>query len=194
MKEFLALILALTMVMGMATMVMAVDVEDSAFADGSEAVQNPVTVEVQSSAAKVYEVTVNWGNTDFVYNMGANAWNPENHTFATAGAGWSVGTNQVAITDGVKTDVTVINHSNASVYAKIAYAGATAVDGVTVGVTGAPQEMKSAAVYAYGDRDSTVDEVKADFTIQVTGAPTNPSVNKWTVANVTITISTTPFA
>ncbi len=74
----------------------------------------------------VYSVDVEWGAMTFMYEK--SSWDPETHK-AKDGAGWQVYDNandkELGDVQNAINRVTVTNHSNASVYAKMAYAGET---------------------------------------------------------------------
>ena len=93
MKKFLALILALTMVMGMATMAMAAEEVLNPDLDSTPVTGNTSTGEVEvtvngGTVATVYQVDVEWGSLAFTYDFGAGAkWNTSTHTYDPATGG-----------------------------------------------------------------------------------------------------------
>lgn len=84
----------------------------------------------------VYSVDVEWGAMTFEYE--ASSWDPVNHK-KVAGAGWLVYDNAsdtvIESAQDAINKVTVTNHSNASVYAKLNYTPEAAYSSTTGGFT-----------------------------------------------------------
>lgn len=114
MKKIFALIFTLTLVFSLTTIPAFAATIDSAA--GSDSHDVKATYYAGDSTKTVYSVTITWGAMDFVYNDGA--WDPENHTYD---ANWTATGNTV----------TVSNHSNAAVTAKLTYNAAENYTGIT---------------------------------------------------------------
>lgn len=98
--------------------------------EGNDSAEIPVYGFTEDTT--VYSVDVEWGAMTFQYEN--STWDPETHT-KTTGAGWQVydSVNDKALVndDGTKVEedaineIKVTNHSNASVWAALSYAGET---------------------------------------------------------------------
>lgn len=118
MKKIFALILTLALVFSLAAVpAYAADPSSSiTAANGSATKDVTVTYNAGSSSTAVYSVTITWGEMDFDYNDGA--WDPNTHAYK---ANWT----QIGNT------VTVTNHSNTAITAKLTYAHKEGFDGIT---------------------------------------------------------------
>ena len=114
MKKFLTLIFTLAFVISLATVPAFADTIDSA--TGSDSRDVKATYNAGTSDTTIYSVTITWGAMDFTYNDGA--WDPETHTYD---ASWTATGNTVTVT----------NHSNAAVTAKLTYTAAQNYIGIT---------------------------------------------------------------
>ncbi len=122
----------------------------------------------------VYSVDVEWGAMTFQYETGS--WDPDTHTAAT-GRGWVVYDN---VNDKVLGDVqdainriTVTNHSNAAVYAKLTYAGAGDY-GVSAGAFAKIDTAKQTKTDKPNEGDTTGAVVDFQATVTITpGADAN---------------------
>ncbi len=116
MKKIFALILTLTMVFSLAALPAFAD--ESKLDNTTPAAYKDVkaTYNAGDSAKTVYSVNITWGAMDFKYNDGA--WNPETHKYD---ANWSATGNTVTVT----------NHSNADVDAKLTYTAAEGYEEIT---------------------------------------------------------------
>ena len=116
----------------------------------------------------VYSVDVEWGAMTFQYETGS--WDPDTHTAAT-GRGWVVYDN---VNDKVLGDVqdainriTVTNHSNAAVYAKLTYAGAGDY-GVSAGAFAKIDTAKQTKTDKPNEGDTTGAVVDFQATVTIT--------------------------
>lgn len=190
MKKFLALILTLALVMSMSVAAFAANhsQKDGTWDPAEDVVEeNPVNVTVSSDSAKVYKVTIIWGDLTFEY-AADGVWDPDTHTYEGDGA-WQVNNDQQAITNGVQSTITVVNHSNAVVNAQASYPNTTLMEGVNIVCDVASKTLESAADYAYNQESLTTGEHTATITVSATGAPTNLNVGTTVLDKVTITIT-----
>ncbi len=117
MKKIFALILTLALVFSLAAVpAYAADPSSITAADGSATKDVTATYNAGSSSQTVYSVTITWGDMDFEYNDGT--WDPNTHTYK---ANWTQNGNTVTVT----------NHSNAAITAKLSYTHKTGFDGIT---------------------------------------------------------------
>ena len=102
MKKFLALVLALVMVLSMATNAFATTISQ-----GSENIDVQARYEDQTETPDVYSVDISWGPMQFTYTKTGNmVWDPQWHTYNDETTGsWS----------GEGNSVRVVNHSNTGV-------------------------------------------------------------------------------
>ena len=160
MKKITAILLCLTMVLGLSVSVFA-------------AVPGPdtgnVNVKILGTDAIVYSVTVNWDNlTDYEYNLGA--WNPSNLEYDT-GTGWVDNSKNVIVTNKSNTAVTYdAKFSNDSTTCDT-------VNGVTATVTNNTKTLNTAVGTPSGTSET--------LPVQVNGAPnvlTNYKVDTLTIS------------
>lgn len=182
MKKFLALILALVMVFsltGIAFADVGTDVTGNTGAHESEG--HDVTVQVTGSVTHVYHVEIKWDALEFVYNNNNSTWNPLTHEYedipSVDGNGWNKN----------EASVTVINHSDLSVWVNISATDGTDVAGVTVGfaeVTDKELEAPSVGVF---------DEAKTmcTGTVTVSGVPQVLELDETVVSTIKVVIGNT---
>lgn len=186
MKKVLALILAVCLMFSLAVTAGAAtkgssDISSNDAVSGDKS--NPVKVNVTGvagSAATVYYLEIKWDPLIFTYNYKetGKVYDPEDHTetVTTSGtAGWQ---------HTEAADITVTNHSNASVTVSASIAESK-VKGVEAVLTGDEQILESAVGKAMN-----APELVASFTVNVTGTPDKANTAEaFTVDTVTITIS-----
>ncbi len=114
MKKIIALMSTLAMVLSMTTVSVFADTIDAS--DGSASKNVTATYNKGDSDTTVYSVTITWDAMHFTYNDGA--WNPDKHAYD---ASWSATGNTVTVT----------NHSNAAINAKLSYKAAENYSGIT---------------------------------------------------------------
>lgn len=196
MKKFLAMILALAMVLGMATAAFADDikaVEDDPATDGvvdNQATHN-VNVTVNSNDTAVYKVTITWPSMDFVYSHGDGKWDPDTHTYGDDNKGWKQGSADT-YAETVSVDIMAHNHSNADVTVTASWTeDTTSVDGVDVTFSNNGAKLESAAVHALGQVELMTENHVKNITMTVSGAPNVYSGSNLLAGTVTVTI--TPY-
>ncbi len=106
MKKIFAIVLTLAMVLSLAAVPALAEVSKLDGTNKSASQDVKATYNAGDSTKTVYSVAITWGEMDFAYNDGA--WNPDTHKF---GASWAVTGNTVTVT----------NHSNVAVDAKLTY-------------------------------------------------------------------------
>lgn len=177
MKKLLSILLATTMVIGLAATALADETFDSETDGDPTYTCNTIEVSAVADEATIdvrYNVTVSWKSLTFKYDRTNQSWNPSNHSYSGTGS-WE----SDSITDGI----TVANHSNAEV--AISASAPSAKNGVTVAVTGGDKTLVSAATDGiYGVYDNAD---KTTYKVAVSGAPTVDE--QFTVGTVTITIA-----
>ncbi len=148
----------------------------------------------------VYSVDVEWGAMTFQYETGR--WDPDTHTMG-AGRGWLVYDNEnseVKVLDNNTPDdqsddildvqdainrVTVTNHSNAAVYAKLTYTDGAGSD--TFGTTGtfaASADNKKTAANTATDFNASFDATNGIITLQTADNGTGGAAGTPTKGNV----------
>lgn len=146
MKKFFAMILALAMVMTMAT---------TAFAGDAKNVQSaniPVTGTYSADEYKpeVISADVKWDEMEFTYSAaGSKVWNATTHEYEeSSGAGWAKETK----------NITIVNHSNVAIKASFVFKANTADFAGLTGTFGKDNmTLKSAVgtVYENAPEDTT---------------------------------------
>ena len=185
MRKFLTMILALAMVMSMATVAFADTIETDGGTSGGW-----VDVVINTSTQNpVYYVDVTWDSMVFTYSFGSTPkWDPESHTYITEsseGVGWYVG--EHAGVEEASSRVLVVNHSNAAVKVQAAWENGEPKwpKGVTVTLDTQEHVLESAAVVAYGE-DNIGHAANASIEVTVSGTPES---NEEATAQVIVTIS-----
>lgn len=103
-EKIFTLILALALVFSLAAIPAFAATIDAGTGSASQDVK--ATYNAGDSGTIVYSVNITWDAMDFAYNDGA--WDPESHTYD---ASWASDSNTVTVT----------NHSNAAINAKLTY-------------------------------------------------------------------------
>lgn len=113
MKKILTTLLSLALLCMMSVTAFAASPITSA--NGNDAVSVKGTYVAGSAGATVYSVDIAWGSMEFTYtDASAGTWDPQNHTYNGAvAAAWSCAEEA--------NKITVTNHSNAAVTAKLSY-------------------------------------------------------------------------
>lgn len=137
----------------------------------------PVTASYSAGAGggTVYSVDITWGSMAFTYSGGSGStWNPANHTYSSGGAGgWSHSGNTVTVT----------NHSNAQVTAKLTYTSETGYEGITGSFD------KSTMNLATAER-TTVTEAPTDTAeLSLTGTLNSTVTVPTKIGTITVTIN-----
>mgnify|MGYP004627542913 CR=1 FL=1 len=124
MKQIFTLALTFLLVFTLVT-VTAFAADTTTINGESRTATKEVTASYRSGAGggTVYSVDITWGSMAFTYSAGSGrTWNPATHTYSSGGAGgWSNSGNTVTVT----------NHSNAQVTAKLDYASETGFTGIS---------------------------------------------------------------
>ncbi len=189
MKKFLSVLLAVTMVVGLAATALA-DSGSNTFDNTTGDKENPPYTQTISVKAKIkdgsiktrYNVKVEWADLTFTFDRTAQTWNPETHLYEGAGV-WEKNSGETEsgyITNAIK----VTNHSNAEVSvtatAPSAKNGVTAALSITTATT-----LKNASVGDIYGEPTKADSVSYD--VSVTGTPTTDT--EFAVGDITVTIS-----
>lgn len=130
----------------------------------------------ESSEATVYSVDIVWEDMNFVYDaVESKKWNPDDHTYTdVVTGGWEKDT----------ADVTVTNHSNASVDVALAY---QPIEGY--GVSGALKVTDGTLAAGVENQYGNADRLTSTLTIS--GTPTGIDANGVKVGTITVTIAKT---
>lgn len=162
MKKLFATIIALAMVLSMSVTAFAAEGSVTGQGAGDKTIDVTAKYDKSTSTETVYNVDIKWDSMTFTYTeSGTKVWNPATHTYTTSKtSGW----------DKTEANVTVTNHSNASVDVSVEYApvAGTGVSGavtngsatLAAGVEGKPDEADSmtATLTISGTPNSTVTE------------------------------------
>lgn len=184
MKKLLSVLLAATMVIGLASTAFA-DSGSKTFDSTNTGEETPPYTQTISVKAKVkdgsiktrYNVKVEWADLTFTFDRSAQTWNPETHLYEGDGA-W--------VADGkISNAIKVTNHSNAEVEVT-ATAPSETKNGVTaaLSITTATTLKNASVGDIYGAPDKA-DAVSYDVT--VSGKPTTDA--EITVGDITVTIA-----
>ena len=144
--------------------------------DGSASKDVYVSYDGNVSSETVYSVDVIWTDLSFTYSEGTTMWDPEKHEYVTSSEASNVGW-----TDS-EGEITVINHSNASILIDISFKKADDLtDEVEIDIIEPQFTLESAVNSTFNTAPSKT------TTIKVTGKP-NKSGN---VGKITVQISKT---
>lgn len=175
MRKLLSIVLCLVMVFCFAVPAMAATavelhaVDGVAVGEANKSANTTVTVAIDTINPK-YRVTVTWADDmSFEYDFGT--WNTKDLVYNAPD--WK---------DDASKTVKVTNYSNAKVAITSTLSNNNADTGVTLALTGGDFELASADTPSGGVAQSR------DFTVGVTGAPKNTSVETYT-ETLTVTVS-----
>ena len=169
MKKILAVVLALTMIVGMSIPAFAADITKL---DGTQDFDVKAKYTFNNNTAPVYGVNVSWTAISFEYVVGQGAWNPEKLDYdANASAAWKA--------TEATTTITVENRSNATIVATAEFEPA---------ITGATADVDDAItlVSAVGCTD-TGKTGTIDVTVDVSEAVL--AQGETSVGTITVTIT-----
>ena len=167
MKRIFALILTLALALSV-TAVPAYAAESKIDNNNPSATHDvKATYNADSSGTTVYSVTITWGEMEFYYDVGA--WNPATHE---NDANWRA----------VGNTVTVTNHSNADVTAKLSYTAKEKYAGV---IGGSFDKDTLELVSAVGKDVNDADTKSAALTLD---GVLDSAANDTTVGTITVTL------
>lgn len=169
MKKILSLILALILVMSVATTALAATITT-----GDQSIDVQAKYQDNTTTATVYSVDVTWGAMQFTYTeSGALTWDPATHAYVDSTSGTWTGNGNT---------VTVTNHSNAAVTASFAFNALDDYSTVTGSFDVASETLDAGVVDGY----DTADSVTATLTLAGELAETVTDFTK--VGTITVTI------
>lgn len=157
MKKLISLLLALVMVMGLATTAFAAETETTLNKDNGYAYDIPVTGEYinELKSDEIISVDVEWGSMDFTYAATQQGtWNPKTHAYDNA-------TEEAAWVNDTTSDITVTNHSNVDVTASFKFDAETSYSTVTGSFTQNSVDLDAGVV----NKKDEADKETVTFTI-----------------------------
>ena len=177
MKKILAVVLALTMIVGMSIPAFAVETEiKSVTENNTKSFPVEATYTFNGNDAPVYGVNVTWTAISFEYVVGQGAWNPENLAYnENASAAW--------IDASQTTTITVTNYSNVAIVATATW---------TEGAVEADVDLGDAITVASALNEDAAPSAKTgtiDVTVDVTG---KTIAKDETVGTIVVTITAAP--
>lgn len=137
-----------------------------------------------ATAETVYKVDITWGSMEFTYTgVGEGTWNPSTHTFSGgADAGWS------CETDANK--ITVTNHSNAAVNAKLTYKAASGHEKITASFSESSETANDGIlVLATAEGTTVANAPVANAYLLLSGVLPSSTVTKTVLGTVTVTLN-----
>ena len=174
MKKFTAIILAVMMIMTMATTAFAAESGTIDTAAGSKTIDVSAQYTGSTTPPTVYSVDLAWDAMSLTYTAaGTREWSPSTHSYTDKTTGsWSDG----------KT-ITVTNHSNAAVSAGFTYAASEGFTAVTGSFT-APTLSLATAV------DTTVAGApKSTTTFSLSGTLPSTQTTSGKIGTITVTLT-----
>ena len=168
MKKFLAISLALVMVLALSVTCFAARLNN--VGETSEDVK--ISYVAGTSAPATYAVDIAWDSLTFVYNASAKSWDATNHVEVNNAGSWQ---NDTAT-------ITVTNHSNVDIKSTIAYAAGTANGEAAATLTGGGEQTLAAAAGA--------EVATQTATLKIAGTPALGAENATvTIGTLTVTIA-----
>jgi len=169
MKKALTVLLAVLLILSMSTVAFAAAPGDSENID--------VTGKYNSTTTEgtVYSVDITWENMTFTYNETTEKiWNAADHSYTVVTTGeW----------DKTTADITVTNHSNATVTATVNYSAVEDTD-----ITGTLNNTEKTLAAGVEGKPEEADALVATLTIS--GTPTDAVTNTGVkIGSITITLS-----
>ena len=172
MKKILAVVLALTMIVGMSIPAFAEEVLNKDLHKDKTSDTYNVTVDYVPNGEHVIGADVVWSGMEFTYNQGA--WDPDKLAYDS---GWAKDINEGTIK--------VTNLSNTAL--KVTVKWDAALTGATATFTGEGVENNAAELAAVVDETDTVDAVIFNVTVNVKGAVAPEDDGN--VGTITVTIA-----
>ena len=169
MRKAYTIVLAVLLVLSMATTVFAAAPGDSESVDVTGKYNSTIT------EAVVYSVDITWESMVFTYSETTEkVWNAADHSYDTTSTGsW----------DKTTASITVTNHSNAAVTATVAYSPV-----VNTGVTGTLNTTEKVLAAGVEGKPNEADALVATLTIS--GKPTSTVTGDGVkIGSITITLS-----
>lgn len=184
MKKLISVLVALSLVVGVAFTAMADSKELDSKNDGTPTSATPwevttgdITISVDTSDTDVrYNVVVTWTAATFEYDRADSEWDPSTHTYSDKGE-WTK--------DEVKGAVVVANHSNADVAVSVGAYTEDAGINVTASATGSTTLETAAADGRYGVYENAA-KVTYDLTVGADDIPEGDGT--FTISGIKVTI------
>lgn len=175
MKKFLACVLALVMIFGLAANVSAVGGSITVSTSGTPTNIGDVEVNVTEGAKiNTYWVIVAWENLTFSYTTNGQRWNAEQHKYVDIEGG--------GFTGSTTADITVTNKSDVNITVTAAAADKSSGDGFKATLNKTTFDLAS-----YADRAADAADTNT-FTVSVSTDGT-PSAGEASVADISVTIN-----
>ena len=172
MKRFLSLMLALLMMMSLSVTALAADATNNG---GNTSIDVNANYQNNVSTADVIFVDIAWGEMQFTYSVnGTMDWDGENHQYVNnVTEGWTAKGNSVTLT----------NHSNVAIKAKLSFTAVSDYEGIT-GSFGDDAELLLAS--AVGTEKNEAPEDTA--LLNLTGALSDDVTAATKIGMITVTI------
>lgn len=169
MKKFLALLMALTVVLSMSTTAFAA----STPSEEDESIDVTAKYSNTATTPDVYSLDIRWDDMTFTYSeSGSKVWDPATHTYTDeTTASW----------DKTTAKITVTNHSNVDVEVTFGYAAEAAT-----GITGTLD--KTSETLAAGVENDVANAASVTATLTIAGKPSS-TVTETGVKIGTVTVS-----
>lgn len=168
--------LALTFLLIFSLVTVTAFAADATITEAGKSATKAVKASYHSGAGggTVYSVDITWGNMEFTYSEGSGrTWNPATHTYSSGGTGgWSHSGNTITVT----------NHSNTGVTAKLAYASETGYEGIS----GSFDNDSMTIDTAVDTKPSEAPTKTAALTLS--GTLDNSVITSTTIGTITVTI------
>ena len=175
MKQIFTLALTFLLIFSLVT-VTAFATNDKIEATGGTATK-AVTASYHSGAGggTVYSVDITWGSMEFTYSEGPSpTWDPETHTSGQGGTGgWSNSGNTVTVT----------NHSNTAVTARLIYTSETGYEGISGSFDKSTMNLETAEGKTFENAS------KDTAALTLSGTLDNSVITSTTIGTITVTIN-----
>ena len=177
MKKILSIALCLVLILSLGTTAYAADT-----ITGGQSQTVTGSYQAAAEAGTVYSVDIQWGSLEFTYEVPAQVWDTETHTYKSP----DDAVPQWVCEDGAN-QVTVVNRSNAGI--DVTVTTDMGESGITATVSGEGKFTLASADATITDTVTTGQETKGSVTITLAGELSKEHTAGSAIGTVTVTLA-----